>query len=86
MLRIFVRLPKAFDAATLAHYSPSVSLEVANADKTPLEEDSEYHKASRRFGSSVLDNVKAQLLLLLHLDLLGNPIATQYPCSLSSWG
>ena len=41
----FVRLPKVFDATTLAHYHPTLSLEVANADKTPIEEDSDYQKA-----------------------------------------
>lgn len=41
----FVRLPNVFNAATLAHYGPTVSLEVAHADKTPLEEDSDYQKA-----------------------------------------
>ena len=41
----FVRLPNVFDAGTLAHYTPTMSLEVANADKTPLEEDSDYQKA-----------------------------------------
>lgn len=41
----FVRLPHVFDPATLAHYTPTMSLEVAKADKTPLEEDSDYQKA-----------------------------------------
>lgn len=41
----FVRLPAVFDASTLARYHPTLSLEVANADKTPLEEDSDYQKA-----------------------------------------
>ena len=41
----FVRLRSVFDDATLAHYTPTVSLEVAHADKTPLEEDSDYQKA-----------------------------------------
>ena len=41
----FVRLRSVFDHATLAHYTPAVSLEVAHADKTPLEEDSDYQKA-----------------------------------------
>ena len=41
----FVRLQNVFDNATLAHYTPTVSLEVAHADKTPLEEDSDYQKA-----------------------------------------
>lgn len=41
----FVRLRSVFDEATLAHYTPTVSLEVAHADKTPLEEDSDYQKA-----------------------------------------
>lgn len=41
----FVRLPNVFNHTTLAHYTPAVSLEVANADKTPLEEDSDYQKA-----------------------------------------
>ena len=41
----FVRLRNVFDYATLAHYTPTVSLEVARADKTPLEEDSDYQKA-----------------------------------------
>ncbi|KAL0018441.1 hypothetical protein WJX77_009099 [Trebouxia sp. C0004] len=41
----FVRLPGVFDAQTLAHYTPTMSLEVAKADKAPLEEDSDYQKA-----------------------------------------
>ena len=41
----FVRLRNVFDSATLAHYTPTVSLEVARADQTPLEEDSDYQKA-----------------------------------------
>lgn len=41
----FVRLRDVFDAATLAHYTPTMSLEVAKADKTPLEDDSDYQKA-----------------------------------------
>ena len=41
----FVRLPVVFDAQTLAHYTPTMSLEVAKADKAPLEEDSDYQKA-----------------------------------------
>ena len=41
----FVRLQNVFSATTLAHYRPTMSLEVANADKTPLEEDSDYQKA-----------------------------------------
>lgn len=41
----FVRLPGVFDAQTLAHYTPTMSLEVAKADQAPLEEDSDYQKA-----------------------------------------
>ena len=41
----FVRLSNVFDAATLAHYTPTMSLEVSKADKTPLEDDSDYQKA-----------------------------------------
>lgn len=41
----FVRLPSVFDAQTLAHYTPTMSLEVAKADRAPLEEDSDYQKA-----------------------------------------
>lgn len=41
----FVRLPGVFDAQTLAHFTPTMSLEVARADKAPLEEDSDYQKA-----------------------------------------
>ena len=50
----FVRLPNVFDAGTLAHYTPTMSLEVANADKTPLEEDSDYQKAFTQVSASVL--------------------------------
>ena len=69
----FVRLPNVFDAATLAHYSPSVSLGVANADKTPLEEDSDYQKAFTQVMLFCGRYLKAQIFLLLHLDLLGQP-------------
>ena len=41
----FVRLPSVFNRTTLAHYTPTMSLEVAKADKTPLESDSDYQKA-----------------------------------------
>ncbi len=41
----FLRLPGVFDTQTLAHYTPTMSLEVAKADKAPLEEDSDYQKA-----------------------------------------
>lgn len=41
----FVRLPNVFSASTLNHYRPTMSLEVAKADKTPLEDDSDYQKA-----------------------------------------
>lgn len=75
----FVRLPNVFDAATLAHYSPSVSLGVANADKTPLEEDSDYQKAFTQVLLLCVECLKAQILLLLHLDLLGNPAAFNHP-------
>lgn len=41
----FVRLPSVFNRTTLAHYTPTMSLEAAKADKTPLESDSDYQKA-----------------------------------------
>lgn len=65
----FVRLPNVFDHTTLAHYTPTVSLEVANADKTPLEEDSDYQKAFTQ-------------VLLLGIDMLKLLMskATLLPC------
>ena len=41
----FVSLPAVFNEATLSHYKPTMSLEVSKADKTPLEDDSDYQKA-----------------------------------------
>lgn len=41
----FVKIPAVFDEATLAHYGPSMSLEVAEADKTPLQQDPDYQQA-----------------------------------------
>ena len=57
----FVKLPNVFDAATLAHYTPTMSLEVANADKTPLEADSDYQKAFTQV------HVAATLALIMYL-------------------
>ena len=41
----FVKIPKVFDEPTLAHFGPSMSLEVAEADKTPLQQDPDYQQA-----------------------------------------
>lgn len=41
----FVKIPKVFDEPTLAHFGPAMSLEVAEADKTPLQQDPDYQQA-----------------------------------------
>ena len=41
----FVKLPRVFNEATLAHYGPSMSLEVKEADKTPYQQDPDYKQA-----------------------------------------
>lgn len=41
----FVKIPAVFDKPTLAHYGPAMSLEVAEADKTPLQQDPDYQQA-----------------------------------------
>ena len=41
----FVKIPKVFDKPTLAHFGPAMSLEVAEADKTPLQKDPDYQQA-----------------------------------------
>lgn len=41
----FVKLRDVFDEATLAHYAPAMSLEVKQADKTPMQQDPDYQQA-----------------------------------------
>lgn len=41
----FVKIPKVFDEPTLTHYISDMSLEVAEADKTPLQKDPDYQQA-----------------------------------------
>ena len=69
----FVRLPNVFNAATLAHYGPTVSLEVAQADKTPLEEDSDYQKAFTQVLLLCAQSLKRSLCRLNDHLLQCNP-------------
>ena len=41
----FVKLRNVFDKPTLDHYASSLSLEVKEADKTPLQKDPDYQQA-----------------------------------------
>ena len=41
----FVKIPKVFDEPTLTHYGLAMSLEVKEADKTPLQQDPDYAQA-----------------------------------------
>lgn len=41
----FVKVPKVFDEPTLTHYGSDMSLEVAEADKSPLQKDPDYQQA-----------------------------------------
>lgn len=52
----FVKLQNVFSTATLEHYRPTMSLEVAKADKTPLEEDSDYQKAFTQVPVNYVNN------------------------------
>ena len=49
----FVKIPKVFDEPTLAHFGPAMSLEVAEADKTPLQQDPDYQQAFTQVSATV---------------------------------
>ena len=56
----FVKLRSVFDEPTLEHYAPAMSLEVKQADKTPMQKDPDYQQA---FTQVVLKRVHQDHLL-----------------------
>lgn len=51
----FVKIPAVFDEPTMAHYGPAMSLEVAEADKTPLQQDPDYQQAFTQVSPTLAD-------------------------------
>ncbi len=60
----FVKLSNVFDDSTLAHYAPTMSLEVKQADKTPLQQDPDYQQAFTQVLMFALQLIVVQLVML----------------------
>ncbi|KAL3141331.1 hypothetical protein ABBQ32_004915 [Trebouxia sp. C0010 RCD-2024] len=73
----FVKIPKVFDEPTLTHYISDMSLEVAEADKTPLQKDLDYQQAFTQVqnlwqkNDRVLEFVRGQRLARIAAELMG---------------